>query len=563
MSNPLKSFVDGKETSKAHPLMSFIEPEQEKSIFQEALSTAKNIGLGVAQRFTFPADIAQAIALENMREEEREALISGNKEGAQAAHEQQMRIAQEFPTQSNLEKKAEEKFGIELEPKTARERIERSFGTLGINPQGLIGALGEEGLKKIGVPDWIAGLVAGAGVGVARTKGKSAAPATAEAKELRNISTKHELPYMKGIENTNITKPAQISAKKHAKIEGNLGKASQEAVGKIIEKNIPVASLKKQGINLKDYSEQALKYAEHQAKTAKHPFYTKDLKDYLQNEMSAIKQKSPHLSGADQIVYKELETLNNKLVNPFYTAQEGINIYRALNEDLKSIYRKPQFTGAEPKIATSYEGVKKKIIDELDRVNPEVGKALKESNKIYHQRLSLEQTNKILDPVFANGYNPRKLNSILASSKGDFLKRNLGQQGVKELQEIAHYGNIAKQKILNRVDIAKPLEEQFRGLGFVGSRIFTAKKVLKVPGHLLKTARGIVLTSPKLRKDYKDFLKNAAKNSSLKSLQNSASKFENDLIEEFGSIDNLFAMAKEFSPDQERDLNNPANKNKK
>ena len=248
MSNPLKSFVDGKETSKAHPLMSFIEPEQEKSIFQEALSTAKNIGLGVAQRFTFPADIAQAIALENMREEEREALISGNKEGAQAAHEQQMRIAQEFPTQSNLEKKAEEKFGIELEPKTARERIERSFGTLGINPQGLIGALGEEGLKKIGVPDWIAGLVAGAGVGVARTKGKSAAPATAEAKELRNISTKHELPYMKGIENTNITKPAQISAKKHAKIEGNLGKASQEAVGKIIEKNIPVASLKKQGI---------------------------------------------------------------------------------------------------------------------------------------------------------------------------------------------------------------------------------------------------------------------------------------------------------------------------
>ena len=552
------NFISPNETKGNNPLKSFLEPVPEKKEGLSFIPTQEEYGkqgnmprnlvqagLGALKTLTWPADVAQAIAMENMREEERENLIQGNKEGALQAHEQQKNLAENFWTQELGEKKLGEFLGTDLNPQNAEERVSRSFGTLGLSPQALVGAVGEEGLNKMGVPPWLSALIAGGGVAFTSIPKNAKAPKTSTANEVRQVSKKHELPYMKGMEDAPIAgSKAQVSASKHASAEHALKESSVAAVEKIVDKNLPLNKLQKQGVNLEAASESALKITEKRAKQAKNPVYTNEIKDWISKEKATIKNKSPKISDADQKVMKLLDDFDQSFVNPFYSADEMVNQIRAINRNQKSIYKDPIFTGSEAEISQAYGKVKEKVTNAIAKHNPEVASSLQFSNRIYSQRMKLEQTQKLLEPVLENGFSAEKLHKLIQGNKRGYLERNLGKGAVKDLQEIAHYGKLANERVLNNITIAKPLEEQFRGLGLIGSTIFTGKKILGSAASLHRSIQGHIMMSPKLRTDYVSFLKQLSKEAPLKMVQNAADKFEDSIKEEFGSVDALFQLAK-------------------
>ena len=562
MTHELDAFLSPEEKTvpQTHDLDAFLQPPkvQKEGLFfiptkeeygEGGLgSNAVNLGLGMLRNVTWPADVAQAIALENMREEERENLISGNIEGAKAAHAQQIKIAERFPTQENLEKKAEEKLGIPLQPRAAEERIARSTGTLGVNPIGLLGAMGEETLNQMGVPPWLSAMLAGGGVaaGKAFKAAKPAQAATQEAQQLRDISKKHDLPYMRGVEEQvprQVT--PEIPLKKHEKLTGKLSAAQEAAVEKIIDKSIPISQGIKQGVSPKRMYDRAYALTRERAAKTNKKVETAHINSWIDNKIKQLESKALSLGASAETYLDVLKKEKAQLSRAKdMTAQQATDQVHQWNENISSAYKRPELIGKSEAYVTAYNDLKREVVAAIEKSGiPEVAKPFKIAQDLFAQTKRFESTYNILGDALGD---PTKLSKVLKSKKRGFLERNLGQNATKELDEIARYSKTAQDRVLKQVEVRNMLEEQFRGLNLFGSSILAAKKIAKSLPTAYKKAQGYLFTSDKVRKDYADLVKNLAKSGSLKVIQNSADKLEKSIKEDFGTVDALFLIAEDI-----------------
>lgn len=111
------------------------ESESEESWGKWAFRTASQIPQGIAQAFTYPADLANLVAtgesLEGIDDFQRAAERSGIPFDEESYRNATSQIQSSFPTQSNLARYVEEKTGLPLQPKTGLQKFVNFASTAG------------------------------------------------------------------------------------------------------------------------------------------------------------------------------------------------------------------------------------------------------------------------------------------------------------------------------------------------------------------------------------------------------------------------------------------------
>src|SRR6185369_15317541 len=180
------------------------QKKKDESFLKWAARTAYQVPSGIAQAFTYPADIASLIStgaameageFEDITPQERE-------ENIRTA----MDYAQYHPTQSNIERMVEEQTGLPLTPQTGLQKAVKLgstaaiFAPSGVLPKATAGVTApavSHGLQEVGVPEFASELVglgvsglAGAG---SQLLGKSTKPSGLTTRRFESLKSPREV----------------------------------------------------------------------------------------------------------------------------------------------------------------------------------------------------------------------------------------------------------------------------------------------------------------------------------------------------------------------------------
>ena len=136
----------------------------------------------------------------------------------------------------------------------------------------------------------------------------------------------------------------------------------------------------------------------------------------------------------------------------------------------------------------------------------------------------------------------KKLNQVLNSKQGSFLRRDLGKQGVKELQDIATYGTRAQKATTQFANSSKHgfnVSQWGPVAGFLMAKVPPAGAAAALAKPMFDYVRGWVLTNPAARTVYSGILKNAA-NGSFKNMTGDFAKLEKLIVDDYGSVEDFF-----------------------
>jgi hypothetical protein len=527
-------------------------------------SPSGQFALGLAKRLTFPADIAKLLAqgasqgtLQEAEEFEREQGLPYNPEIAQQA---QQEASQYFPTQEAGERGIEALTGIKLKPEGIPQELARSAGELFTGKiQGTIlekgkqlaksalgafsGAGTEKTLQAVGVPEPIAN-IAGAATSAALSKGKKAPKELkGEAKELKEIAEKQDLKKFKGLEKEKeiksiLGKPT-ISERKAEKIKKELESTSKKAIDQIVQEQIPVKRLRDEGYDIAKAYKESYSRARNLAKNHPTPIDTTQLSDHISKKMREIRQSAASLSKPDQIILKLLRKEQKAFEKkPFSTNEQLFNQYQKYNENIAGLYRKPEFAGAEKRVADTYKELKGILSETIEKKgNKEAAQYFKFANKLYHENEKLSLVENLISPSFENGYDPVKLDELLASKKGKFIERDLGKQATQDIKDIAKYGKKAQEKVLDKIKVSPSfLEDLGKHHNLIAGALLFAKKSLLLPHAVLNRIRGNMLVSNESRKAYKDYLVAASTGNDIM-MRRAGDKLNKFIENQYGSQD--------------------------
>lgn len=571
---------------------------------KSALRTGYQPISGYLKSFTYPADILQMAGIgealdpefiDNLRQiHEREGIPFDEKKYRQKVAE----AAQAFPTQGNIEKAVEEKTGLPLQAKTGVQKALSLGGTAaGFQP----GALTEKAIAGIaapaisetaqlaGIPEPLAEILGLGGAGAA-AKGRIAeAVLSPEQQALRSIAEKHNLPTYAGAEVETPQIQPVVSAKRQEKLTEGLKSASEQAIDDVITKQLPINQAEKLGVNPEQVYERSYQRMEQTAKNIdkqissgkKKPIDTQPVLNWIKKEISKIKKTAPSLSTPDKVRLKilndEYSALSKKakplppesvqLVDisgkPLVKQQQGrfpkeinasqtIDQTRNYNENVRDLYKKPEFTGAQQEARETYAQLNDKLQDAL-RLSGEtdLARQLWFGNQVFHEVSKVNQVQNILRQALEHGYDASKMATILRSkSNRKFLERNLGKNATKDLVDIAHYGKQAEKFVFNRLKNPQTVGEYLSKLTPLKASLLFFKHATglgtayELGKGTSQRIAGLLFTRPGTRKAYVNFLKGAM--SAKKGVFSKASdELSKAIIDEYGSEDNMINTATE------------------
>ncbi len=502
--------------------------EHTQGILQEAPS---QVGLGLLQTLTAPLDLlkaavqaSNALGIDEAEETYRKAGLPFDRE---AVTEELMGPTEYIPTLSKGLEKLEETTGISTEPKDKTSKLLRTAAEFGaLKPTA----------KKI--------------------------PLKAEEEALRETAEKFGLKQFAGMEKEKppILTPVR-SEKAQEKLAQELGETSKKAIDDVISQKIPIKTMRDKGINLEEAYTTAYDSARKTSSEMGNLVVKTDpILTWIENETAKIKSLSPSPSASQKTYlnilkdeYKNLttKTLVRKLRKSKETnADQLLNQYKNYNENVKGIWRKPEFSGSENAAKNAYAGLNEKIIESIEKVNPQLANELKFANKIFHETSKLDQVEGILSKSFKDGYNANRLNKTLGNKRErKFLERNIGKDGVQDLEKIAKYGQEAERRVFDKLKKPESVKEYLANLT-PGQLIWLIgfKSHVGVIPTLVKRgifrAQGYLFTRKPTRKAYVNFLKKASEMKENPSSLIIASKdLTKAISEEFGSEEELMKMS--------------------
>lgn len=530
--------------------------------------------LGIAQRWTWPADILKlgtmGSALEGLDEFESAAEKSGipfnRSDYIKAIAEQGSLI----PTQSMAEdllqdayqydivyengkhvrKKVRDK--IDLKPTSETGKVLRKFFTIGgftpgsLARKGVAGATAvttKEALERAGFSETTADI--GSDIFAGMTGAIETAPRqfTPEVQNLMNIADTHGLPFFEFMTREEPTRIApRITQATEQAVERQLGMSSQEAIDNIIANNNEAFNWRNQGINLEALEQRAYQTAENLSLANPSRISTDNIVQDINSEIARIRGNAPSPSDADLVQIRILENERDALVGQVVDANQMINQKINYNSNVKSIYRKPEFSGNEDAARRAYAFLNESILNTLDRqAASDVANAVRAADRIYSQNQGLRRVEGILGRAFENGeYNPERLHRILAGRNGNFLRRELGDQAVNQINDIAHYGRRAQENTnaflrSNRGPIVSQWGQLSPFVLFGGKYM---KGILSVGRPAAQYIQGYLLTRPATREVYQNIIRNAAKGS-FNNMASDFHKLESEISKEFGDVDSF------------------------
>lgn len=547
-----------------------ISPNQDKSFLNDVLlksakevgqGTAGQIALGLTQAAASPLDLAKLYltaeglqGLEEAREAHERMGIPFNPEEAQKKFLEAMEY---FPTQQLAEEWLN-KQGVDTKPKGRFEKFLRGLsefaGLTNLQPKG---------------------------VNLPKLQPKSL---STEGQSLRNTAEQFGLRKFAGMEaekGPSIT--PIVSAEREAKLTSELGETSKKAIDDIISQKIPIKEMRDKGVNLTQAYNVAYDSARQTArKMGNENIDLSNVVTWINQEIKKTKASSPSLSDPKRayinVLKKERDRLTEtvtpkkqptlfgpsgeiltkeakpKRVQKSMTADQALNQYQDFNSNVKGIWKKSEFAGSESTITDAYSGLNDQLIKSIQKVNPQLASELEFANRIFHNTSKLNQTEKILGKAFSNGYDPKKLHTILSGERNrKFLERNLGRESVVDLERIAKYGKEAQTKVLDKLKNPKTVKEYLSSMTPMQLGLLMAGKahvgsVYYLPKAIVNRIQGLIFTRNSTKKNYIQFLKDASKLGSVPSSQlmlKSAKNFQKSIEEEFGSDEELMNLAQE------------------
>ncbi len=518
--------------------------------------------LGLGKAYTYPADVLKLAMLGEGLSDIDDIEDAFKKEGKEFDRDKYIRTVFQqgefIPTQDLLEQQVQKKTGIDLEPKT---RTGKAFNKLfflgglskgkGLTKEGIkkgakVGATGAAttaALRETGAPEVVSEL-AGDLAGGAASLSKQTRKLSPEAKRLQDVADKHGLPFMEFMTKDELPTYPKITKGRKAALEKKLGMSSEEAIKKIISDEIPVTKLRTAGWDLEALESEAYEGVKKLAKKYPKPLNTDQIVVDIDREISRIKSLAPSPSDAQMAAIRILQNEKDSLEIGKANAQQLINQTQNYNANVKSIYKRPEFSGIQDEVKNAYGFLNNSIRNNIEsQAGKEVTDALKAANSIYGQNAALARTEGMIQKAFKDGkYSSKKLSQLLDSKQGAILRRDIGDKGVKDLREIAKYGEQAQNATAQFANSAK--NESVVGkwgplAGFLIAKIPPAGVAAAYAKPFIEYVKGWVLTNPAARTEYANIMKNAAKGS-FKNMAKDFATIESEIVNEFGSVDEFF-----------------------
>lgn len=550
-----------------------------------ASSVPSQAALGTFKRFTYPLDLIKMAALGEGLSGVDELEEIAEREGVAFDRQDYLRkvfqAAEALPTQDLAEKFIQEKTGLNLAPQGKFGKFARKTGELfgltsklgqgttqlGKSAAGsATGATVSEGLQELGVPEFIADAPAYGIAGGARTGKIEPRELKGEPLKARETAEKFNLQKIAGIEREAAPKiPPVVSASRQKKVTEGLGKTSKKAVEKIIESKLPIKTLQKQGYDLEQIYTKSYDMARSRAKSHPSNVNIDPVREWISKEHNRITKHAISPSSSDKVALKILEDewdvlngLNAKgsktaiSTKAVPTAEQVLNQFHKYNENVKGIYKKPEFSGAEDEIRRVYRELNEKLVESLEKSGrQDVMVPFRVANKAYHETAKLNQVEEILGKAFDQGYSSKKLKSIVDNKRSrKFLERSLGKETINDLKDIASYGQRAEEMVLKKLKNPKTVGQYFSELTPMKAALLLFKHgalgPAAVPYELGKGAiqriQGLLFTNASTTKAYKEFLKGVAEGTP-SALRSGSQKLTKAIEKEFGSEEELLRLA--------------------
>lgn len=522
---------------------------------------AKEAGLqsatGLGQAFTWPLDVLKlAMVGEGLTDidEIEDAFSKSGKPFDKDKYIQTVMEHGEFiPTQELLERTIDKNFGTSIaEPKTKIGKffnklfflggLTRGKGVGKAIKSGVTGATTTAALREAGAPEIVSDLAGDVTGGISSLE-KQTRKFSPEAQKIIDLAEKRGLPLMEFMIEDTVRPNAKISPKRKAAFEKELGMTTEEAINKVIEEKIPISKLRGQGQDLQILEDEAYEKATELSKANPKKLSTADLVADIDTEIARIKSLAPSPSDAQKTAIRILQAEKDALSNGIANTEQLINQTRNYNSNVKGIYKKAEYSGVEDQVKNTYAFLNDRIRNTIEKQSgKEVIDAHKAANLIFGQNASLARTEGLLTKAFQNDqYSAKKLNQLLNSRQGAILRRDIGEDGVKELHQIAEYGERAQKATTQYANSAK---HKFKVgdwgplAGFLLAKVPPVGAAAVAAKPLWDYIKGWTLTRPVARKTYANILKNAA-NGSFSNMSKDFATLENEIIKEYGSMDDF------------------------
>lgn len=510
--------------------------------------------LGAARKWTWPADIlklgmiGEALDTEGF---EREYEKQGKKFDKSAYLKAVSEFHDFVPTQGLIEDKVGELSGIDLEPKTDTGKFINKLFTLRGFLKGSqarraasagAGASATTGLKAAGVNETAADLtgdIVAGGVNAAKSVPKTFSP---EVEQIKKTADKYGLPFMEYMTKDQPTRiKPWITQRKENILKDQIGMSSEQAINEIVEGRISIAALRKKGTNLDILEDAAYDQSKKLAAANPQPLSTSEIVNDIEREIKRIESLAPSPSDGQKARIAILRDEQNALKDKTPNAQELINQTQNYNSNVKSIYRKAQFSGVEDEVKNAYAFLNDTIRTNLGKQTPpELLESIKNANKIFGENASLARTEGLIEQAFKDGnYDPKRLQKMLESRKGVFLRRDLGDAAVTEIKEIADYG-VRAVNATKQLSQTRKYSHELADWGTIAPFLLGSTKTMKGLLFAAKPAaqyiQGLLLTRPATRTIYRNIVKNAAEGS-FNNMKADFGALEKEISKEFGSVD--------------------------
>jgi hypothetical protein len=530
---------------------------KEASWWDVAKDVAVQPALGYLKAFTWPADLLKFGMVQSALGDMDEIQERYRKEGKEFNPSDFIKSVQEnyafVPTQEALEKKFSEKTGFDLEPKSkAGKRVNQFFKILSLAKGGgantavksaAIGTGATAALEKAGVSEGKAELAGDvlSGLGSLKPSPRQLSP---EAAALEKTATKQNLPFPEYLARDKAgLGSAKITEARKAALQKQLGIDSEEAIQRVVEGKLPIAKLKNQGVDIELMKNEAYDKVAKLAKSKPKELDKSSIFTDIDNEISRIKGTAPSLSSDSKKSIDILERVKNELEKTPSNTEQMVNQVREFNREVRGIYRKPEYSGSEEAVRKTYAFLNDSVRNNIEaQSGKEIREAMRAADLLNTQVSRLEHAEALLEKAFVGGeYNPKKLTQLLNSSQGQVVRRELGADAIKDIREIAQYGDAAVKATTQLAKSSKYANEIASWgpvAGFVLAKIPVASGMLLAAKPAMDHVRGYLMTNPATRTVYKDILKNAAQGS-FKNMQADFGKIEESITKQFGSVDNF------------------------
>lgn len=530
------------------------EEAQQASWWDTAKESVIQAGLGTASAFTWPISLVKYGMVQNALGDLDEVEERYRKQGKEFDRNEMIKTITDkydfVPTQEDIAQKFTEKTGIETKPKTETgKRINQFFrlfsmakGGFGGATQATLGTAATEALKQVGVSEGKAELIGDIGSGFGNIK-SSPRQLSKEAGEIEATAAKHQLPFpeylARGKEGIG---SAKITEARKAALQRQLGMDSEEAIEKVIEGKLPVAKLKNQGVDIELLKNDAYDKVGEIAKKIPGEFDKSSIFSDIDNEIARIQSIAPSLSSDSKKSIELLEKAKKELEASPSTIEQMVNQIKEWNKDTKNIYRKPEFSGSEDAVRKTYAFLNDTTRNAIEAKSPELRSSMRAADQLNTQVKRLEHAENMLSKAFQNGeYSPKKLDQVLNSRQGQIVKRELGEDAIKDIRDIAKYGDAAVQAT-NQLAKSTRYAGELTTWGPIAGFLFAKLPKTAALAIALRPAadhiRGYLMQNPATRTVYKDIMKNAAQGS-FRNMQADFAKLEKSISDEYGSVDNF------------------------